>query len=89
MKIEFAPPPKDAHLLPDFVEEFSRKILGIEWDEILFVSDESSVLDFVDGSVAETVDLIQQAYGVHCGDIDDLNLWQVMHRCSDRVTGES
>lgn len=89
MKIEFAPPPNDAYLLPEFIQDFSRKILGIEWSEILFVSEDSSVFDFVDGDRDETLAAIRLNYGIDCNDVEDLNLWVVMHRCADRVTGES
>ena len=37
-----------------FVERFSREILGLEWSDIFFVSEESSVLDFTIGGVATT-----------------------------------
>jgi len=30
-RLKFAPPPKDAYFLPQFVKRFSREILGVEW----------------------------------------------------------
>jgi len=82
--VKFAPLPKDAYFLPEFVERFSREILGLEWSDIFFVSEESSVLDFTIGGVADTIAKIRQAYGVDCSDIVGLNLWAVMQRCADQ-----
>jgi hypothetical protein len=83
-RVHFADPPKDAYLVPAFVEDFSRRILGMEWSDILFTSEESSVLDFdFEISHEDMVAKIKREYGVDCGDIKGLLLYQVMQRCAD------
>lgn len=83
-KIEFAPVLSVEAFPPAFVADFSRRILGLEWDEIVFVSDESSVMDFSQSGREETLATIQREYGVDCSDIKFLNLGEVLRRCADR-----
>lgn len=83
--VQFEPPPEDEEvdmLTHEFKEDFSRRILKIEWDDILYISRASSVFDFrVDGSRKQLLKEIKSAYGVDCTNIQDLNVWAVMRRC--------
>lgn len=85
-KIEFADELFTDAYLPQFVEEFSTRVLGIEWDEVLFVSDESSVFDFTMDNREEIIARIQREYGVDCSDLKLLNLGEVMQRCANQAT---
>lgn len=79
-RIELAPPPKDAYLLPDFVEHFFREVLRHDYEECL-VTEESSVMDFDFAmSKAQWLHRISSLCAVDCSDIADLNLWKVMRR---------
>lgn len=82
-RVEAAPPPKDAYLLPDFVERFFREALHQDYGKCL-VTEESSVMDFdFTMSKAQWLDRIRSLYGIDCSDIGDLNLWKVMCRCEE------
>jgi hypothetical protein len=82
-RIEVAPPPKDAYLLPDFVKRFFREALHQDYEKCL-VTEKSSVMDFdFTMSKAQWLDRIRSLYGVDCSDIAGLNLWDVMRRCEE------
>jgi hypothetical protein len=80
-RIQVAPMPRDAYLVPEFVQEFSRRVLGCEWADI-GATEFSSALDFTDASRWLIVARIRNNYGVDVDDIPDLNLWEVLRRCS-------
>jgi hypothetical protein len=73
--------PRDAYLVPEFVAEFSRRVLGCEWENV-GASEWSSALDFTDAPRELLVARIRNNYGVDVDDIPDLNLWEVLRRCS-------
>jgi hypothetical protein len=80
-RLRFAPLPRDAYLVPEFVHEFSRRILGCEW-ETVGATDLSSALDFADMTREQLVARVRMNYGVDVDDIPGLNLWEVIRRCA-------
>ena len=83
-RIKFAEEFYEDDFSVQFREDFARRILMMEWNDIAFVSMESSVLDFnSDDTAQDTLDRLLRYYGVDCSDMKYLNLFQVMKRCYD------
>lgn len=71
---------------PQWLADFSRRILDTEWDDLYFISDETSILDFnILAEPASMLDAIYEVYKVDCSDIKGLNLLEVMRRCYQTV----
>ena len=80
-KIEMAPTSGLA-LVRDVAEDFMREIFEMEPEDYL-ISDESSLLDFVDSGAATLTAIherIQQAYGVDVSGIPQGNLLDIFVR---------
>lgn len=81
-RIEFAEELDVSEFGIEFVREFFSKIMRQDWDNIIFVSCESSCLD---GTMErdEILADLQEHYHIDCSDIAGLNLYRVMRRAAD------
>ena len=83
----FAPEMDTAEFSPIFLEKFFRVIFDLDFGDILFVSMDSTCLDFDTTATAEELyNSIEREYGVDCRHVEDLNLYRVLKRVWDAGT---
>lgn len=79
-RVEFAEELDQSEFEPDFLRDFARQVLGIDWDTIIFVSHMTSCLDFAENR-DDVLANLELYYHVDCSEMLDLNLYRVMHKC--------
>jgi hypothetical protein len=76
-RLEFAPRKRIASH-PELVEDFTRRILNLDW---AFISDESSLWDFHTDKTNETmITRIDEVYGVDVSDIKSAKILEILAR---------
>jgi hypothetical protein len=76
-RLEFAPR-KRVSARPELAEEFTRRVLNLDW---AFISDESSLWDFHEAGTNEAlIARIKEVYGVDVSDIESANLAEILER---------
>lgn len=78
----------------DLAQEFLNEIFGIEG---ALVTDESTLTDFdfeltgetVEHHTQDTLDKIEEVYGIDVSDIEGLVLWKILERIDERQKSRS
>lgn len=84
--LAFCMPAAHAEYSSDFLDEFSARILGRDWRDVMESLSRPPTALCTDESEDEIVTDIYAVYGVDVSDLPGLPLWDVVRRCA-KATG--
>lgn len=83
--LAFCMPAAHAEYSSEFLDEFSARILGRDWRDVLESHSRAPSLLLGHDSEDEIVTDIYAVYGVDVSDLPGLPLWEVVRRCAKAV----
>lgn len=84
--LAFCMPAAHAEFSSEFLDEFSDRILGRDWRDVLESHSRSPSLLTGNESEDEIVTDIYAVYGVDVSDLPGLPMWEVIRRCARATT---
>ena len=84
--LAFCLPAAHAEFSSEFLDEFSERILGRDWRDILESHSRSPSLLTGNESEDEIVTSIYAVYGVDVSDLPGLPMWEVISRCARAIS---
>lgn len=84
--LAFCMPAAHAEFSSEFLDEFSARILGRDWRDVMESLSRPATALCTDESEDEIVTDIYAVYGVDVSDLPGLPLWDVVRRCA-KATG--
>ena len=81
--LAFCMPAAHAEYSAEFLDQFSERILGIDWRE-LSMMDDPGIPSLLTSEISEeeVSAEIQELYGVDVSDLPGLPFWEVIRRCA-------